>query len=79
MFTLAFWKSTAELVLVAFLSTFAGAFTIQGGTLTIKGLEAAGIAGGTAAVYVLVKQLGAVQAAKSTLKVDVPAAPKAVR
>jgi hypothetical protein len=72
MFTIAFWRTTAELVAVAFLSTFTGAFTIQSGTLTLRGLEAAGIAGAVAAVYVLAKQLGAVQAANATPKVAVP-------
>ena len=71
MFTLAFWKNALEAVLVAFVTTFAGSLAITT-TPDLKGLEAAALAGGMGALYALVKQLGAVQSAKSITKVDTP-------
>jgi hypothetical protein len=70
MFTAAFWKTTAEYVLVAFLTAFAGAWT-QSSAVTLKDLYAALVAGGMAALYALIKQLGGVQATAQVLKVKV--------
>ena len=73
MFTLSFWKTALESTVLAFLTAFSGAFAIQGAT-TLKGVEAAAIAGGMGALYAFTKQLGGVQAVSAILKV----APKAV-
>ena len=70
MFTKAFWLTTAEAVVTTFVTAFAGTFIAQG-KYTTTALIAAASAGGLAALAVLVKQLGAVQAAKGTLKVAV--------
>ncbi len=70
-FTLAYWKTTGEAVLVAFATAFAGAFTFN--APTVKSLEAAAVAGAAGALYTFVKQLGAVQAAKLIPKVAVSA------
>jgi len=75
LFTLAFWKNALEAVLVAFTSTFAASLAITT-TPNLHGLEAAAIAGGMGALYALVKQLGAVQSAKSITKVDTPKSAK---
>ena len=72
MFTLSFWKNAAEATIVAAATAFVGVFGTQG-ALTLHGLEAAGIAAVSGAIYALVKQLGAVQSAKGTPKVDTPA------
>ena len=72
-FNLSFWKTALETTLIAFLSTFTAAFGVSGG-YTIKGLEAAAIAGGMGALYAFVKQLGAVQSAKAVTKVGTPKA-----
>jgi hypothetical protein len=68
MFNLAFWKTAAENIIVAFLTAFTGSLAITT-TPSVKGLAAAGIAGGMAALYTLVKQLGGVQNAAATPKV----------
>jgi hypothetical protein len=68
MFTAAFWKTALENTLVAFLTAFAGSLAITT-TPTLKDLAAAGIAGGMAALYTLVKQLGGVQATAAIVKV----------
>jgi hypothetical protein len=65
MFTLAFWKITAEAVLMAAGTAFLGAFAVQGG-YTVRGLEAAAVAAGAGALAAFLKQLGAVQATKGT-------------
>jgi hypothetical protein len=70
MFTLAFWRTTAEAVVTTFITSFAGFFLAQGG-YTVKGLVASASAAGMAALAVFVKQLGAVQSAKAALKVSV--------
>ena len=74
MFTVSFWKTALESTLLAFLTAFSGMFAIQG-TPTLKGLAAAGIAGGLAALYAFTKQLGGVQAVSSILKVSPKAVP----
>ena len=73
MFTIAFWRNALEATVVAFVTTFAGSLAITT-TPNLHGLEAAAIAGGMGALYALVKQLGAVQSAKSITKVDTPKA-----
>lgn len=70
MFTAQFWKSTAEVVLLAFCSTFAGVWT-QSTTVDLKDLYAALVAGGLGALYALIKQLGGIQATAQILKVKV--------
>ena len=72
MFTLGFWKTTAEAVVTTFTTAFAGTFLAQG-KYTTTALVAAASAGGLAALAVFVKQLGAVQAASGTPKVAIPA------
>ena len=76
MFSLSFWKSTAEATVTTFATAFAGTFLAQG-KYTTTALVAAASAGGLAALAVFVKQLGAVQAAAGVPKVSLPA-PKAV-
>lgn len=71
MFTASFWKTTLEAVLTTGLATFGAAFGVQGAA-TLKGLEAAGIAAGLAALATFTKQLGAVQSASGTPKVAAP-------
>ena len=65
MFTKQFWTNTAELVLVAFVGTFAASLSLTSGSPTWKGVAAAGISGGIAALYALVTQLKSVQALKA--------------
>ncbi len=64
-FSKTFWVQTAELVLVAFASTFASSLTLTSGTPTWHGVAAAGLAAGIAALYAFVTQLKSVQAVNS--------------
>jgi len=68
MFTLAFWKNALETALTAGVTAFAGSLAVIG-TPSVRGLEAAAVAGGLGALYALTKQLGAVQSAKGVAKV----------
>ena len=72
MFTLAFWKTTLEAVLATFGITFAATLKFTTSP-TVNGLETAAIAGGMAALYVFIKQLGGTQALTATPKVSVRA------
>lgn len=65
MFTKAFWLLTLELVLVAFASTFGASLALTNGTPDAHSFVAAAIAGGIAAIYAFVKQLGGVQTANA--------------
>jgi anti-sigma-K factor RskA len=71
MFTIAFWRSAAEHAIVAGLTAFTGSLVLTT-TPTVKGLVAAGVAAGSAALYALVKQLGAAQSAAGKLEVPAP-------
>lgn len=72
MFNLAYWKSTAEYVVTAFVTAFVGTIVAQQ-KFTSTSLIAAATAGGLGALTVLVKQLGGVQAIAGTPKVAVSA------
>jgi hypothetical protein len=72
MFTLSFWKNALENSVTAFATAFAGSLAILG-VPTQKGIEAAAIAAGLGALTAFLKQLGAVQNAKSVLKVKAEA------
>ena len=71
MFTAAFWRTTAENIILSGATAFGGALNNSNGQPTLKDLGAAGIAAGLAAIYTLIKQLGGVQAAAGILKVKV--------
>ncbi len=64
LFTVAFWKTAAENAIVTGLAAFAasGVFTT---TPSTKGVVAAAVAAGMAALYTFVKQLGGAQAARA--------------
>ena len=72
-FNKALWLNALEHALVAACAVLAGSQVFTQGSITLKSLEATGIAAGTAALYAFVKQLGGVQAVAAVLKVKVTA------
>jgi hypothetical protein len=63
-----FLTNALEVALVTGASTFAGSQVFTGGSVSLHGLESAGIAAATAALYTFVKALGAKQAAAAASK-----------
>ncbi len=68
MFTKAFWSTALEAVLATFGITFAASLKFTTSP-SLGGLETAAIAGGMAALYVFIKQVGGTQALTATPKV----------
>lgn len=60
LFSKAFWLTTLELVVVAFASTFAASLSVVNPP-TSQSFVTAAIAGGVAAIYALVRQIGSVK------------------
>ena len=69
--SIAFWKTALEHALVAGASVLAASQVWTSGAITVKSIEAVGVAAFVAAVYALVKQIGGVQLAQSVRKVSV--------
>ena len=70
MFTIAFWKTCAEKVVVGACTGFTASL-VNTTTPTLKDLGAAGVGAGLGALYAFVTQLGGVQQAAGILKVAV--------
>ena len=64
LFTRAFWATTLEVVLIAFLASFAGSQVFVAG-FSAKNFLAATATAATAALAAFLKQLGGVQTAKA--------------
>lgn len=60
-FSVAFWRKTAEAVIVTFAATLAGSGIFTSGTPSLHSLYAALIASGVSALYVLAKAVGGSQ------------------